>query len=79
MKTLNDLRMKPENSSVVVEVVVEIVTGSWEPECTISQAISQAIESATHQLQFLVAENGKGQIKILSAKSARVICCTKGY
>lgn len=75
VRTLKSLNMKPDNATVVVELTVEVVTSSWGPECTIEQAVSQAVQSA--EMSLSKAIGGDRTMRVVSAKAVRVICEAK--
>lgn len=75
MKTLVDLKMVPDTTSVVVELTVEVTCGAWGPDCTIEQAVSQATREAEGKLAKVI--NGEGSMRVTKATSVCVVCPAK--
>jgi hypothetical protein len=75
MKSLGDLKMVPDTTSVVVSLTVEVRCGAWGPDCTIEQAVAQATREAEAKLSKAI--NGEGSMRVTAAESVRVICPAK--
>ncbi len=63
--------LEPKNAIVIVEVNVAVECSAWGPECTIAQAVEQAIVSARTRIQRAV--EGEKSISVLGASTARVV------
>lgn len=70
---------KPGTARCVVELTVSVETGAWGPECTIAQAVEQARDSAVGDIQRLIADSHKNNIKVYGTpRIARVIVDAEG-
>lgn len=72
MKSLEDLKMEPDSSRAVVELVVEVECGAWGADCTIEQAVAQATREAAQKVAVRLQEDRS--IRVLGAKAVRVVC-----
>lgn len=76
---LDRVKMKPDGAHAIVELIVQVKAEHWGPDCTVAQAATQAVESATQQLRNLIhppeglKPNNHG-VKLLGARCVRVIC-----
>jgi len=62
------------NAKVVVVLEVEVTVGSWGPDCTIQQAVEQAVTGATLDVSRALMKDQSGRFRVLRATNRRVIC-----
>lgn len=64
-------KARPYTSSATIQLTIEVEVGSWSPECTINQAISQGTREASNVIK--AALSGEKGLRILDAKCVRLI------
>lgn len=69
------LTMTPDTASAVVEIVVEVQTAAWGPDCTIAQAVEQAMREAENKITNALSDTSG--VRVLKAAAVRVVCPAK--
>ena len=76
MTTSNDfldrVSMKPGSARAVVDVTLTVETATWGPDCTIAQAVKQAVDCARVKITNVLRNDPA--IKIANARFVRVVC-----
>jgi hypothetical protein len=82
-KMFERTKMEVDGAYAVVELIVQVKAESWGPDCTVGQAATQAVESATDKLRNILNDKlPEGQRKthdvhLLGARCVRVVCEAK--
>lgn len=63
--------MTPESSHVIVTVTLDVETLVWGEDCTIGQAVKQAVDSAKIKIRNLIKDDL--EVRLVEASFARVI------
>lgn len=75
-------KMEVDGAYAIVEMIVQVKAESWGPDCTVGQAATQAVETATQKVHNLihppagVKHNAHG-VKLIGARCVRVVCEAK--
>lgn len=74
-KFLERVGMTPESAFAVVQLRITVKTGTWGEDCTIAQAVAQAVESAKGKVTNLIKDDP--DITLSDAEFVRVSCGAK--
>lgn len=71
---LDRVEMKPSNAHALVNLTVQVRAEAWGEDCTVAQAVAQAVESAKNKLRKALGTSGASGMTITGAEFVRVVC-----